>query len=64
MRIFPNTALVLAPTCNPLEGGMGPAGEEVTEDLSMKFEKTTPSFTSISRLEGGGQVKFEGKGKR
>jgi hypothetical protein len=51
-------------TCNPLKGGMGPIGEEVTEDVSMKFEKNTASFTSVSKLKGGAQIKFEGKGKR
>jgi len=51
-------------TCNPLKGGMGPAGEEITEDVAIKIEKNTASFTSVSKLKGGGQVKFEGKGKR
>ena len=50
--------------CNPLKGGSGPEGHEITEDVAMKIEKTTATFSSISKMKGGGQIKFEGKGKR
>ncbi len=51
-------------TCNPYKGGHGPTGEEITEDVSMKIEKNVATFTSVTKLKGGGQIKFEGKGKR
>ena len=50
--------------CNPYKGGMGPAGDEITEDVAIKIEKTAATFSSVTKLKGGGQVKFEGKGKR
>ncbi len=65
--------------CSPLKAGMGPHGDEITEDLSMKFEGKgceagvtaatcklkTMEFTSNSKMsKGGGTMLFQGKGKR
>jgi hypothetical protein len=51
-------------TCTPLKGGMGPGGDEITEDLSFKFDKNTITFTSVERGKGGMSMTFEGKGKK
>lgn len=51
--------------CNAYKGGMGPGGDEISEDLSMKWDKGTVAFTSTSTMKvGGGKVVFEGKGKK
>ena len=50
--------------CTPLKAGTGPGGDEITEDLSMHFDKGTCVFTSTSHLKGGGTMVFEGKGKK
>jgi len=70
----------LSLTCKPLKGGMGPGGDEITEDVSMTWEadkKCTAndatclptaksvSFKSVSKMtKGGATMTFEGKGKR
>lgn len=70
----------LSLTCNPLKGGMGPGGDEVTEDVSMTWEadkKCTTNdaaclpkaksvtFKSVSKMtKGGATLTLEGKGKR
>jgi hypothetical protein len=67
-------------TCTPLKGGMGPGGDEVTEDITMNWvadKKCTAndstclagakavSFTSKSVMtKSGATMTFEGKGKR
>jgi hypothetical protein len=52
-------------TCNPYKGGMGPGGDPITEDLSMKWaDAKTLSFTSVSTMKDGSKITFEGKGKR
>jgi len=54
-------------TCEPLKGGMGPGGDEVTEDLTMTWDakKKEVSFKSVSKMTKGGAVlTLEGKGKR
>ncbi len=51
-------------TCTPLKAGSGPGGDEITEDLSMHIEKSTATFTSVSKMKGGAVIKFEGKGKK
>jgi len=53
-------------TCTPLKGGSGPAGEEVTEDLSFSFHKDGKEmdFTSTSKMKNGATLTFEGKGKK
>jgi hypothetical protein len=53
-------------TCEPLKGGMGPGGDEVTEDITMTWTgKKEVSFKSVSKMtKGGATVTFEGKGKR
>jgi hypothetical protein len=50
--------------CTPLKTGIGPAGEEITEDVSMHVEKATATFTSTSHHKGGATMVFEGKGKK
>ena len=50
--------------CAPLKGGMGPGGDEITEDVSFKFEKNAMTFTSVSKMKGGATMTFEGKGKK
>jgi hypothetical protein len=50
--------------CTPLKAGSGPGGDEITEDLTMKFDKNTVSFTSTSHMKGGATMVFEGKGKK
>ena len=70
----------LSLNCKPLKGGMGPGGDEVTEDVTMTWEadkKCTAndasclataksvSFKSVSKMtKGGATMTFEGKGKR
>ena len=53
-------------TCTPLKGGMGPAGDEITEDFSITWtSKKEASFKSVSKMtKGGGTMTIEGKGKR
>jgi len=53
-------------TCEPLKGGMGPGGDEVTEDITMTWTgKKEVAFKSVSKMtKGGATVTFEGKGKR
>lgn len=53
-------------TCTPLKAGMGPGGDEVTEELSMTWSsKKEVAFKSVSKMTKGGAVMtFEGKGKR
>lgn len=51
-------------TCAPLKGGMGPGGDEITEELAIKIEKSAATFTSVSKMKGGAVMKFEGKGKK
>ena len=51
--------------CTPLKGGMGPAGDPVTEDLSFKMsDPKNMVFTSVMTMKDGSKVTFEGKGKR
>ena len=50
--------------CTPLKAGMGPGGDEITEDLSMHFEKNTMNFNSVTHGKGGTTMTFEGKGKK
>ena len=50
--------------CTPLKTGVGPAGDEITEDLTMHFEKSAVSFTSTTHMKGGATMVFEGKGKK
>ena len=50
--------------CTPLKGGTGPGGEEITEDLSMHFDKRTMEMTSASHMKGGATMTFAAKGKR
>jgi hypothetical protein len=53
--------------CKPLKGGMGPGGDEITEDLTMTFDekRKNVSFKSVSKMtKGGGTMTFEGKGKK
>jgi hypothetical protein len=49
--------------CASMKGGTGPAGEEVTVDVKMHFEKNTCTFSSTTRSKAGNTV-FEGTGKR
>ena len=53
-------------TCNPLKGGSGPAGDEITEDLTITWtDKKNVTFKSTSKMtKGGATMVFEGKGKR
>ncbi len=52
-------------TCTPLKGGMGPGGDPITEELSMKMaDKNNMTFTSVSTMKDGSKMTFEGKGKR
>ena len=72
--------LGLTLTCAAFKGGMGPGGDEITEDVTMTWEadkKCTAndatclptaksvSFKSTSKMtKGGATFTFEGKGKR
>jgi hypothetical protein len=53
-------------TCDPLKGGMGPGGDEITEDVTITWtSKKEASFKSVSKMtKGGATMTFEGKGKR
>ena len=53
-------------SCTPLKGGMGPTGDEVTEDLSFSFHKDGKEmdFTSTSKMKNGATMTFEGHGKK
>jgi len=48
--------------CDPLRGGL--MGDEITEDFSMTFNGDRGGFRSVMKLKDGGQVVFEGVGKR
>ncbi len=51
-------------TCTPLKAGSGPTGEEITEDVSMHWDKGSMTFTSTTHGKGGMTMVFEGKGKK
>ena len=53
-------------TCESLKGGMGPAGDEITEDVSFSFHKDGKelTFTSTSKMKAGATMTFEGTGKK
>ncbi|HUS27658.1 MAG TPA: hypothetical protein VMZ53_04095 [Kofleriaceae bacterium] len=53
-------------TCEPLKAGMGPGGDEVTEDVTITWtSKKEVAFKSVSKMtKGGATMTFEGKGKR
>ena len=53
-------------TCAPLKGGMGPTGEEITEDVMFAFHKDGKelTFTSTSKMKNGATLTFEGVGKK
>jgi hypothetical protein len=52
--------------CAPLKAGMGPGGDEITEDFSITWSsKKEASFKSVSKMtKGGATVTLDGKGKR
>jgi hypothetical protein len=52
--------------CKPFKGGAGPAGEEVTNDLSISFhdQGKTADFKSVTHGKGGATMTFEGSGKK
>ena len=72
--------LGLTLTCSPLKAGMGPGGDEITEDITMTWEAAkkctandatclatakSVSFKSVSKMtKGGATITIEGKGKR
>jgi hypothetical protein len=51
-------------SCTPLKAGMGAGGDEITEDITMHFDKNTCDFTSVSHMKGGATMTFAGKGKK
>jgi hypothetical protein len=70
----------LSLNCKPLKAGMGPGGDEITEEVTMTWEADkkctandasclatakTVSFKSVSTMtKGGATMTMEGKGKR
>jgi hypothetical protein len=49
--------------CAALKGGTGPTGDEVSDEMKLRFDKNTLTFTSTTKSKSG-TVVFEGKGKR
>jgi len=44
---------------------MGPGGDPITEELSMKFpDPKNMQFSSVVTMKDGSKMTFEGKGKR
>jgi hypothetical protein len=53
-------------TCESYKGGMGPAGEAITEDVMFSFHKDGKEleFTSTTTMKDGKTVVFSGSGKK
>jgi hypothetical protein len=56
----------LALVCKPVKHGSGPAGDEVTNELSISWhdQGKTADFRSVTTLKSGGVITYDGTGKR